>query len=190
MTTTANQRNSMFKTSAVAVLALGSALGLSACAPASHPSASNAQPDAQVTQATDPPTTAAPVTTTTISLAGQVVAWYQAANGNSILSALTADFTTIQTDVTNNDPTSLGVDCVTLTKDAQSLAATLPTPDSQLTDDLTSATNDFENGGQACTTDVLNSDYSALASAAQSMSDGNAAISAGTARLNAISNGS
>ena len=83
--------------------------------------------------------------------AAQVSGWLTTSGGGSAVGQVEADSSNIDLAISRHDTASaLRTVCALLTTDAQTAIGNLPTPDTQLTDDLNAAYEDAASAGNDC----------------------------------------
>jgi hypothetical protein len=83
--------------------------------------------------------------------AARVTAWMSGAGGGAAVGALQVDSRNIGYALSRHDtPAAIKTACALLTNDAETAIGNLPTPDTQLTDELNSAYEDAAAAGDAC----------------------------------------
>lgn len=83
--------------------------------------------------------------------AAQLSAWMTTAAGGAAVGQVEADSRNIDVAIaSHNTPAALRTVCALLTNDAQTAIGNLPTPDTQLTDDLNAAYEDAAAAGNDC----------------------------------------
>jgi outer membrane murein-binding lipoprotein Lpp len=83
--------------------------------------------------------------------AAQVSTWVSGAGGGVAIGTLEVDSRNIDLAVSSHDPSAaLRTVCALLTNDAQTAIGNLPTPDTQLTNDLNTAYEDAAAAGDDC----------------------------------------
>lgn len=83
--------------------------------------------------------------------ASRLTSWLSTAGGGAAIETLEVDSRNIDLALTRKDPpAAIKTVCALLTNDAQTAIGNLPTPDTQLTDELNTAYEDAASAGDAC----------------------------------------